>query len=100
MEILSSLYTYEGESVNRLEMDIKRKTRDIRNVEKKKIIDISSINSDTLVICHMSPVRRNPQHTNLLTVVSATSAPEFQHLRHQRNICHQGGFFADQTGPS
>jgi hypothetical protein len=33
------------------------------------------------------PVRRNTQHTSLLTVVSATSAPPFQPLRHQRNVC-------------
>jgi hypothetical protein len=38
---------YEGESVNRSQIDIKRKTRDIRN----------------------------PQRRSLLTVVSATSAP-------------------------
>jgi hypothetical protein len=35
------------------------------------------------------PVRRNPQHRSLLTVVSANSAPPFQPLRHQRNVCHQ-----------
>jgi hypothetical protein len=29
-----------------------------------------------------------------LTVVSATSAPPFEHHHHQRNICHQGGFSA------
>jgi hypothetical protein len=34
------------------------------------------------------PVRRNPQHRSLLTLVSATSAPPFRLLRHQRNICH------------
>jgi hypothetical protein len=34
------------------------------------------------------PVRQNSQHRSLLTVVSATSAPPFQPLRHQRNICH------------
>jgi hypothetical protein len=34
------------------------------------------------------PVRRNPQHRNLLTVVSATSAPPFQPLRLQRKVCH------------
>jgi hypothetical protein len=34
------------------------------------------------------PVRRNPPHRSLLTVVWATSAPPFQPLRHQRNVCH------------
>jgi hypothetical protein len=34
------------------------------------------------------PVRRKLQHTSLLTVVSATSAPPFQHLRYQRNVCY------------
>jgi hypothetical protein len=34
------------------------------------------------------PVRRNPQHRSLLTVVSAISAPPFQPLRHQRYVCH------------
>jgi hypothetical protein len=29
------------------------------------------------------------QHRNLLTVVSATSAPPIQHLRHQWNVCHR-----------
>jgi hypothetical protein len=33
-------------------------------------------------------VSRNPQHRSLLNVVSATSAPSFQPLRHQRNVCH------------
>jgi hypothetical protein len=30
------------------------------------------------------PVRRNPQHRSLLTVISATCAPPFQTFRHQR----------------
>jgi hypothetical protein len=33
-------------------------------------------------------VRRNPQRRSRLTVVSATSAPPFQAIRHQRNVCH------------
>jgi hypothetical protein len=32
------------------------------------------------------PMRRNQQHRSLLTVVSATSSPLFQPLRHQRNV--------------
>jgi hypothetical protein len=35
-------------------------------------------------------MRRNPQHTILLTAVSVTPAPTFQPLRHQRNACHSG----------
>jgi hypothetical protein len=34
------------------------------------------------------PLHRNLQHRSLLTVVATTSAPSFQHLRHQRNVCH------------
>jgi hypothetical protein len=34
------------------------------------------------------PVLESPQHGSLLTVVSAKSAPPFQPLRHQRNVCH------------
>jgi hypothetical protein len=33
-------------------------------------------------------VRRNQHHRILLTLVSATSAPPFQPLRHQGNVCH------------
>jgi hypothetical protein len=58
-------------------MDIKRKTCDIRIWKKKTYLDVSS----TIAL----PVRRNSQHRNLLTVVSATSAPEF---RHQQNVFH------------
>jgi hypothetical protein len=48
-------------------------------------------------ICHIAlPVYRNTQHRSILTVVSTTSAPLFQHLRYQRNVCHQGGFLADR----
>jgi hypothetical protein len=32
------------------------------------------------------PVRRNPQHRSFFTVVSATTAPPFQPLDHQRNV--------------
>jgi hypothetical protein len=38
-------------------------------------------------------VRRTPQRGSILTVVSAISALPFQLLRHQRNVCHQGGSF-------
>jgi hypothetical protein len=33
-------------------------------------------------------VRRNPQHRSILIAVSATSAPPFQSLRHQRKVFH------------
>jgi hypothetical protein len=33
-------------------------------------------------------VHQNPQHRSLLTVFSVTSAPLFQPLPHQRNVCH------------
>jgi hypothetical protein len=47
------------------------------------------------------PVRRNPQHRSLLAVVSATSAPPFQPLRHQRNVCHAVvNRFTRQTVPT
>jgi hypothetical protein len=43
-------------------------------------------------------VCRNPQHRSLLAVVSATSAPPFQPLRHQRNAYHPvGNRFTRQT---
>jgi hypothetical protein len=62
-------------------MDTKRNICDIWTWEKHLFLDISSINNDTRPIS--LPVRRNPQHRNLSTVVSATSAS-----RHQRNVCH------------
>jgi hypothetical protein len=40
---------YEGESVNRSQMDIKRNTYDIRTWRRHLFLDISSINIDTLV---------------------------------------------------
>jgi hypothetical protein len=40
---------YEGESVTRSQMDIKRKTCDIRTREKHLFLDISSTNIHTLV---------------------------------------------------
>jgi hypothetical protein len=44
-------------------MDVRRKTCDIRTWEKHLFLDISSSRSVAL------PVRRNPQHRSLLTVV-------------------------------
>jgi hypothetical protein len=40
---------YEGESVNRSQMDIKRNANDIRTWKKHLFLDISSTNIDTLV---------------------------------------------------
>jgi hypothetical protein len=40
-------------------------------------------------ICPIAlPVRRNRQHISHLTVFSIISAPPFQPLRYQRNVCH------------
>jgi hypothetical protein len=44
-----SVVKYEGESVNRSQMDIKHKTCDIRILKKHLFLDISSPNIDTLV---------------------------------------------------
>jgi hypothetical protein len=41
---------YEGESVNRSQMDIKRKTYYIRTTKKHLFLDISSTNIDILVL--------------------------------------------------
>jgi hypothetical protein len=71
-------------------MEIKRKACDIQTWKKHLFLDISSTNIDTLVPSIALPVRRIPQQRSLLTVVSATSAPPFQPLRHQQNVCHQG----------
>jgi hypothetical protein len=78
---------YEGESVNRPQMDIKRKTCDIRTWKKHLFLDISSTNIDTVVLLLYQCVE-SPQHRSLLTVVSAISPPPFQPLRHQLNACH------------
>jgi hypothetical protein len=84
---------YEGESINtsRSQMDIKRKTFDIRLCIKKHLfLDISSTNIVTFVqsLYHCVETRNR----SLSAVFSATSAPPSQPLRHQRNGCHQGAF--------
>jgi hypothetical protein len=63
---LFSLVVYEGQSVNRSQMDTKRKICDIRTWK--------NIYFSTYPPLITLPVRRNPQHRSLLTVVSATSA--------------------------
>jgi hypothetical protein len=57
------LNLYEGESVDKSQMDIKRKTRDIRTWKKNLFLDMSSTN---IVLS----VRQNLLHRSLLTVVS------------------------------
>jgi hypothetical protein len=58
------IWIYEGESVNRPQMHIKRKTCDIRIRKKHLFLDISSTNNE--YTCPIAlPVRRNPQHRNL-----------------------------------
>jgi hypothetical protein len=76
--------TYEGESVNRSQIDIKRKTCNIRTWKKNISRHILYQHWYTCPIA--LPMRRNRQHRSILTVVSATSASQFQ-PRHQRNVC-------------
>jgi hypothetical protein len=68
-------------------MDIKRETCDIWTCGGERNLYFST--HQHWYTCPIAlPVRRNPQHKSLLTVVSATSAPPSQPLRHQRNIGH------------
>jgi hypothetical protein len=80
------LWTHEVDSVNRSQMDIKRKTCDIQNWNKI-FISLHILHQHWYTCPIALPLRRNPQHISVLTVVSATSAPPFQPLRHQRNVC-------------
>jgi hypothetical protein len=43
------VHTYEGDSVNRSQMDIKRKTCDIRTWKRHSFLEITSTNIDILV---------------------------------------------------
>jgi hypothetical protein len=70
-------------------MDIKRKTYDIRTWKKYLFLDISSTNIDTLVQSLYQCVAT--RCIEVFLTVSATSAFPFQPLRHERNVCHQGG---------
>jgi hypothetical protein len=92
---------YDEESVNSSRMDIKSKTCDIRT---KRITFISRhiLHQHWYVYtCPIAlPVRRNPQHTSLLAVVSTTSAPPFHPLRHQRCVCNPVNRFTRQTLPT
>jgi hypothetical protein len=59
---------YEGESVNRSQMDIKHEICDILTWgEKHLFLDMSSTNTDTLVPIAL-PTCRNPQDNSLLTL--------------------------------
>jgi hypothetical protein len=82
-----NLLLHEGESVNRSQMDIKCKTYDIRNW-KKHFISRHVLHQHGYTCLIALPGRQSPQHRSVLTVVSVTSAPPFQPLRHQRNVCH------------
>jgi hypothetical protein len=78
-------------------MDIKRKICDIQTWKKHLFLNISSTNTCPIAL----PVHCNPQHRIILTVVSATSIPPFQHLRHQGNVCHPVvNPFTQQTLPT
>jgi hypothetical protein len=68
---------YEGQSVNRSQMDIKRKTCNIRT--GKNHLFRRHIFHQHLYTCPITlTMLRNLQHRSLLIVVSATSAPLFQ----------------------
>jgi hypothetical protein len=58
------------------------------NLKKQLLLDIFSTNQHWCTRPIALPVRRNLQHKILLSGVSATSAPQFQPLRHQRNVSH------------
>jgi hypothetical protein len=90
---------YEGESVNRSQIDTKHKACDIRTWKKKYVIR-HILQQHWYAYPIVLSLRRNPQHRSLLNVVSAISAPPFQSLRHQRNICHPVvNRFTQQTLP-
>jgi hypothetical protein len=55
---------------------------------KKKLISPHNLHKHWYTCPIALPVHRNSQHRSLLTVVSATSTPPFQPLRHQRNVFH------------
>jgi hypothetical protein len=69
-------FTYEVESVNRPQMDINRKTCDIRTC-RSLFLDISSTKIDTIIPSLYQCVKT----CSLLTIVSATPATPFHHLR-------------------
>jgi hypothetical protein len=80
------LRNYKEESLNRTQMDVKRKIYDIRIWEKHSFLDISSTNIDTLVPSLYQCVET--RSIEVCSVVSTTFVPLFQTLRYQRNIFH------------
>jgi hypothetical protein len=60
---------YEGESVNRSQMNIKSTTCDIRTLEKHVFLDIHAL------VPSLYQCVETPHHRSLLTLVSATYAP-------------------------
>jgi hypothetical protein len=76
---------YERESVGGPQLNIKRKTCDIRTWGKK-ILDVSS-SIDTHVPSLWQCVETRSVEI-FLKVVLATSAPPFEPLPQQRNVCH------------
>jgi hypothetical protein len=80
-------------------MGIKRKTRDI-GTRGKAFIARYNLHQHWYTCPIVLPMRRNPQHRSLLTVISTHFAPPFQPLRHQLHICQQAGFLADQADGS
>jgi hypothetical protein len=72
-------YIYEAESVNMSQMDIKRKTRDIRTWKKKTFTSLHILHQQSYLCPIALPVGRNPQHrslSHLLTSVSTSSSSE------------------------
>jgi hypothetical protein len=76
---------YVGESVNWSQIDIEQKHV---MFEPGKNISRLILHQHWYTFLIALPVRPNPQHWSLLTIISATSASPFQPLRHQRNACH------------
>jgi hypothetical protein len=67
--VYMSVHMYEGESVNRSQMDIKRKTCDIQTW--KKTFTSWHILQQCWYTCHITlPVHWNQQHRSLLTFLS------------------------------
>jgi hypothetical protein len=79
---------YKGESVNGPQISIERRTCDIwtwiENIFSRHILHQHWYNCPIALPFHL-----NPQHRNILAALSATSAPPFQPLHHQRKVCHQ-----------
>jgi hypothetical protein len=90
-------FKYEAESVNRTQMDIKRKT--CGQTCKKTFISQYILHRHWYTWPITLPACQNLQHRNLLTTDSATSTPPFWH-HHQQNVCHQGVFLVDQMNGS